>query len=775
MISILLILLILCAAPVVAQTDTIALPDTVRLDEASVRIKKERYRRKDNPAVELMRRVIAAKNQHDWTQRHDYTSVEQYSKTTLSLNEVSPRLLQAKSDRRLPHLHEQVEVCNATGKLIMPLSMSETVTQHITRSQPASAKDIVLARRHTGVEDLFDVGTIATQGLEDLFAEVNVMDDDIRLFQHQMTSPLSSRTAISFYHYHIADTLTVDGLTFYDVFFTPANPQDFGFQGSMLIAADSTYQVLRASLSLPRNTGVNWVESLRITQGFATLPTGETVLTSDDMVLELRIMESLQKFLVQRTTRYTRHSTERIPSRMFRQQGREVIDPNAEQRTPDYWRTHRSQPLTSGEQSIDQFKMRFLEARGLKPVVWLLRALATNAVPLAVRPGRPSYVDITPVNTIISSNPVDGLRLRLSARTTAELMPHLFLKGYVAYGFRDRKWKGLGEVTYAFNSPLHSPQEFPVHNLSLTYQRDLMAPSDRFLNTDKDNVFTSLKWAKTEHMMYFEQWRLRYEREWKNGLRLAAHLRRQEDRPAGQLRFAPLSADASQPMADLGSITYSEASLTLAYRPGARYINSKQTRHTLNNDAPLYSLTHTMGLRGPLGGQYKYNLTEAQIYRRLHLNSWGTLDIDARGGIQWNRVPFPLLIMPAANLSFIKQRGTFELINNMEFLNDRYASLILDWDLQGKLLNRIPLLRRLKWREYLGLRMLWGTCQAGEAFLVFPENSHIMSPRRPYIEASVGLHNILRVLHVEYVHRFTYNELSTSPRWGIRLRLNLQF
>lgn len=772
---VLILLLMLCAAPVVAQTDTIASPDTVRLDEASVRIKRERYRRKDNPAVELMQRVIAAKGQHDWTQRHDYTSVEQYSKTSLALNDVSPKLLQARPDRRMPFLHEQVEVCNATGKLILPFTLSETVTRHITRRQPSQECDIVIGQRHTGLEDLFDVGTITAQSLDDIFSEVNIMDDDIRLFQHQITSPLSRRTALSFYHYYIADTLDIDGLQLYDVFFTPANNQDFGFQGSMLIAADSTYQVLRASLSLPRNTGVNWVESLRITQSFGTLPTGEHVLMEDHMVLELRIVEQLQKFLVQRTTRYSQFSTERIASREFRHNGPHTIDANALQRTPDFWQRHRSVALTQGEASIDQFKLRFLNTRGLKPVVWLLRALATNTVPLTLKPGQPSYVDITPVNTIISSNPVDGLRLRLSARTTAELMPHLFLKGYVAYGFRDRKWKGLGEVTYAFNSPLHSPQEFPVHNLSLTYQRDLMAPSDRFLNTDKDNVFTSLKWAKIEHMMYFEQFRLRYEREWKNGFRLAVHLRRQEDRPAGQLRFTPLSADVSQPMADLGSITYSEASLTLAYRPGARYINSKQTRHTLNNDAPLYSLTHTMGLRGPLGGQYKYNLTEAQLYRRLRLNSWGTLDIDARGGVQWNRVPFPLLIMPAANLSFIKQRGTFELINNMEFLNDRYASLILDWDLQGKLLNRIPLLRRLKWREYLGLRMLWGTCQAGEAFLAFPENSHIMSPRRPYIEASVGLHNILRMLHVEYVHRFTYNELSTSPRWGIRLRLNLEF
>ena len=761
-----ILLLTILAAPLgMAQ-------DTVELQEARVKVKRERYRRKGNPAVDLMRRVIEGKQQYDWHAQHEYTSQEKYSKVVFSLNDVNPHSLE-RENTRLP-LSDHIEVCNATGKLILPVTMMESVTQQVWRRSTHDQKDILLGQRHSGLDDLLDVGDITATGLADLFTDVNVMDDDIRLLQHQITSPLSRRTALSFYHYFIEDTLAIDGMTLYEVSFTPANPQDFGFSGMLLITASPDLQLHYASLSLPHNTGVNWVESLRISQSFTTLPSGERVLASDDMLLELRIVEKMQKFLVQRSTSYSLFSTAALPDALFRQSGERIVHPEADVRDDAFWLAHRPDNLTHAEDQIDYFKQRLLAIKGLKPVVWLARALATNSIPLSVKPGKSAPVDIAPVNTIISSNPVENVRLRLSLRTTAALSPHFFLRGYAAYGFGDHKWKGLGEMTYSINRKKHIPAEFPVHNITATYQRDLASPSDRFLNTDKDNVFTSLKWAKTEYMMYLEMYRLLYEREWRNGLHLQAQIRRETDRPAGQLQF--LRTDSTQ----IPSVTYSEASIGICYRPGAKYYTSKQGRHTVNEEAPLYSLTHTMGLPGILGSQYRYNFTEAEIYRRFQLNSWGHLDMDLRGGIQWNRVPFPLLIMPATNLSYIKQKNTFSLINNMELLSDRYASLMLSWDLQGKLFNRIPLLRRLKWREFLGVNVLWGMLSSkndptAPGLMLFPEGVSHLEARRPYVEGIIGIHNILRILHLEYVHRFTYTDLPTAQRWGIRFRIDLKF
>lgn len=780
-----------CAAPVAAQTDTIAPPDTVRLNEASVRARHERYQRKGNPAVELMQRVIAAKDSMLWTTGHDHTSVDCYTKLTISLNELNPDVLSSGLFRHMPSVYEQVEVCNATGKMILPLSIQENYTRRVASQDPAATHTLVLGQRHTGVEDLADVGDAVAANLIDFFGNVDIMQDDIPLLHHQFTSPLSRRSAIAFYHYFIMDTLRVDDKSLYDVFFTPVNPQDFGFNGHLYIAADGSYQVEYARLSLPRRTDVNWIDDMTLLQTYATLPTGERYLASDDLILQMQVAEKLQKFQVRRIATYSNHSTAETSLRTFRYGDVTTVEPNATEQPADFWEVHRAMPLSRGERYIDMLKYRLLNAKGMKPFVWVLRALATNTIPLTLKTGKRAPVDLTPITSIVSVNSVENVRLRLSARTTAQLMPHVFLRGYVAYGFGDHRWKGMGELTYAFNKPRHIPEEFPVHNLTATYQYDLLTSALHNDDNNHDNIFASLRWGRRQYMSYREQYRLLYEREWAQGLRMQAQVRRLQNTPAGLLHFQPMDGTEA-----LRRMTYSEASLGLVYHPGARYYTSKQARHALNGDAPSYALTHTTGVKGPLGGQYNYNLTEAEIYRRIRMNSWGHVDMLFAGGVQWNRVPFTLLCAPRTNLSYIKQKNCFELINDMEFLNDRYVSAMVSWNLNGKLFNRIPLIRRLKWREYLAVNVLWGTLTsknnpnlphpaASPTLLQLPgytasdgtfiATSHAMNPRRPYVEGIVGIHNILKVLHLEYVHRFTYNHLPTSPRWGLRARLELKF
>ena len=168
------------------------------------------------------------------------------------------------------------------------------------------------------------------------------------------------------------------------------------------------------------------------------------------------------------------------------------------------------------------------------------------------------------------------------------------------------------------------------------------------------------------------------------------------------------------------------------------------------------------------------------------MNSWGKIDARLKAGAQWDKVPYPLLIMPAANLSYIVQKETFNMINNMEFLNDRYASLDMSWDLNGKIFNRIPLLKKLKWREYIGVKTLWGKLtdknnpmlpiNAGDTQLwAFPEGSYVMDPKRPYVEWVAGIHNIFKIVHVEFVHRCNYTSLPTAKKNGIRFMLRMTF
>jgi hypothetical protein len=204
---------------------------------------------------------------------------------------------------------------------------------------------------------------------------------------------------------------------------------------------------------------------------------------------------------------------------------------------------------------------------------------------------------------------------------------------------------------------------------------------------------------------------------------------------------------------------------------------------------PVYTLSHTAGFKDVLGGEYNFNFTEATIWKRFWLSSWGHVDATLKAGAQWNKVPFPLLIMPAANLSYITQQETFMLINSMEFLNDRYASLAVTYEMNGKLFNRIPLIKHLKWREVFRFRTLWGTLtdknnpyvRTGDPELFrFPmrggePSAFVMDPKVPYMEISVGVYNVFKLLHIEYVRRLNYLDHPGINRDGVRFMILMRF
>jgi hypothetical protein len=328
------------------------------------------------------------------------------------------------------------------------------------------------------------------------------------------------------------------------------------------------------------------------------------------------------------------------------------------------------------------------------------------------------------------------------------------------------------------------PREFPTRSLSFMSTYDVMSPSDKFVSTDKDNVFTAFKWAKVDKMMFYNRQALTFVREEDWGFRTTVGMKTEENEGAAQLFFVPLSAG---PIGSTGPISpisnkfrTTELRAELRIAPGETYINTKQRRVPINLDAPVFTVSHAMGLKDFLGGDYAYNYTEVSFFKRVWLKSWGKLDVNLKGGIQWNQVPFPLLIMPETNLSYIKQERTFSTINNMEFLNDRFAYAMLSWDLNGKIFNRIPLLHYLKWREYLSVKCMWGDLTSknnpllaknagSDRLMYFPEGSYIMDSKRPYWEVSAGVRNIFKVFHVEYVRRLNYLDLPTANKHGIRV------
>ena len=758
-------------------------PDDIMLDEVVVKPKREKYSRKNNPAVELMKKVIAHKKNNKLSE-NDYYQYNKYQKITMSLNDVTPEMLEKGMYKKMPFLKDQIELCEETNKFILPISVDETASQKIYRKHPKSEKTIIKGMSSTGVNELFATGDMLSTVLKDVFTDVNIYDNDIRLLQYPFISPISSSDAISFYKFYIMDTTFVDKDKCFHLTFVPNNSQDFGFTGHLYVLADSSYTVKKCTMNLPKKSGVNFVDNMDIIQEFEQLPNGEWVLKTDDMIVEMTLMKIMQGFQIRRTTRYSDYAFDELPQQLFKRKGAEIKEADAMMRGDDFWNQYRPVPLTQTESSMDMLVKRLEQMPGFKYVIFVLKAFIENFVETGTKE-HPSKVDIGPVNTMISNNYIDGLRLRMSAQTTANLNPHLFLKGYYAYGFKDHRSKYMGEVEYSFNKKEYLPREFPKNSITFSYQYDVMSPTDKFLKTDKDNVFVSFKTSTVDQMSYVRNIALKYENETQFGLKTTVEVKHSTDEPTGGLAY--ITNDDQKTL--VPEIQTMEASLAFRYAPGETFVNTKQRRIPVSFDAPVFTLSHTAGFKGVLGGEYNYNLTEIGLYKRFWFSSWGKIDMFVKGGAQWNKVPFPLLIMPAANLSYILQRETFNLINNMEFLNDRYASLDVSWDLNGKIFNRIPLLKKLKWREAIGFKMLYGHLtdknnpmkHPGDSELfLFPirdgrPTSFVMDPKTPYMECSVGIHNIFKILHIDYVRRLNYLDHPDANKWGVRFMVMMTF
>ena len=752
--------------------------DSRRLSEVVVKSKRGKYKRKDNPAVELMRRVIAAKKKTDLA-NHPYYRYDKYQKITLSLNDLSKEQLEGKFFSKRQYLLDQVEKSPYNGKLTLPVSVDETVSQHIYRKDPKSEKDIIKGQQTNGIGQVIQTGEILSTTMKDVFTDVDIYDDYVRLLQYPFPSPIG-RTAISFYHYYIEDTVYVERDLCYHLQFIPANSQDFGFRGELYVTADSTLHVKKCNLYMPHNSDVNWVKDMKIEQEFTRLDNGEWVLSKDDMVAEMHASKVLQDLLVVRNTRLTDYSFDELPKVLFKGKAKVRHDIDAMNRDEAYWNKYRQVDLTKSESSMDSFIHRMENSKGFKWIILGVKALMENYVEIGSGPGgKKSKFDLGPINTYLSKNYVDGIRLRLAGRTMAALNPHFFWNGYAAYGTKSNDWYTGHVFTYSLNKKKNSPFEFPMRNITFEVSRDIMSPSDDNLEHNKDNIFMTFRAATQDEMFLYHRQRLAftYETDW--GLRFNTGIRWQSNRTAGNLHYFTLDGN------EVKKIRMTDINVGINYNPGVTYVNTKQQRLPINLDSPEIGISHTMGFKGFMGGQYHSNITKVSIYKRQWLGSFGYLDFHAVGQAQWNKVPFPMLILPPVNLSYFESEASVSLMRDWEFLNDRQVFASLSWDMNGKLLNRIPLIKKLKWREYFAVKGVWGNLtdknnpyleknQGDTELFKFPSKSHVMN-NTPYWECVAGVHNIFKFFAVEYVRRLTYLNNEDISKWGIRFGFSMTF
>ena len=248
-------------------------PDRQTLAEVTVKAKRSKYSRKNNPAVELMKRVVEAKKKTDLSV-NDYYRYNKYEKITTSLNDLKPEQLETGPFKKHPWLVEQVETSSATGKLILPVSVDETVSQKVYRKEPHAEKTIIQGQSSKGVNNIFQTGDIVNNVLKDVFTNIDLYQDHIRLLQYPFISPIS-KEGIGFYRYYIEDTLAIERDSCIHLHFLPNNQNDMGFRGDLYILKDSTLHVRRCEMTIPKQSNVNFVKDVKILQEYEKLPNGQ--------------------------------------------------------------------------------------------------------------------------------------------------------------------------------------------------------------------------------------------------------------------------------------------------------------------------------------------------------------------------------------------------------------------------------------------------------------------------------------------------------------------
>lgn len=756
-------------------------PTAFEISEVVVKPKREKYTRKDNPAVELIKKVIAHKNDNRIEAKPEYQT-EVYEKLSLSLNNFNPNLDKNKFLKKFKFIKNYLDTSEFNGKPILTVSVRENLSDFYYRKSPKAEKTIVRAKRMQGIDKTLDDGGGITSNLEEIFKSINIFDNNIPILLNRFVSPLSSTLATTYYHYYIMDTLDVGGDKCVDLAFVPANSESYGFTGRLYITLDGNYAVKKVLLNTPANINLNWVDKLRIEQEFKQMPDSTWVLDQENTFVNFYVVKGTQQLYAHQLRNYDNYNFNvQNADSVFGLLGALHVLPEATAQPDTFWTHNRPIPLKEKEDALKDLLGQLRKVPAFNAIIKTAEILITGYIPTA-NDKKVTKFDFGPMNTTFSANHLEGFRMRVGGMTTANLNPYWFASGYLAYGTNDRKIKYNLKLTHSFTKKEYHEGENPVNNLSFIQEYDVYTPGQDFLFTSKDNIFVAWKVGEpVTKMQYIRKSVLQYEKEWLNGLTWKSWIMNQNNEAAGTLQY--IKRDESGNLYHIKDFTTSEIGTQLRFAPGERAYNGrsgKESVFNLSKDAPVFKLSHQLGIKGVLGGDYNYNHTEISAEKRIWLSSFGHIDAQIKAGKVWDKVPFPLLILPNTNQSITIQPEAFHMMNALEFVTDQYVSFNATYYLKGWILNRIPGIKWLRLREVLSFNMIYGgltdknnpTLTPG--LFLLPDGTQPLGST-PYMECSVGLENIFKILRIDYYRRLTYLDHPDIKKGGIRIALRFTF
>ena len=736
--------------------DVVLEPNSFELAEVVIKPTEE------NPAFGILRRVVRNKpvNNREKLTAYEYDA---YNKIEFDLNNITEEFTEKKIFKPFAFIFDNIDSTDA--KPYLPIFMTETLSEVYYRQEPKKQREYIRGTKVSGIEN-----ESVSRFMGDMYQNVNIYDNFLVIFGKNFISPIADGGK-GYYDYYLTDSAFVGKYWCYKLTFTPKRVQELAFSGEMWIS-DTTYAVHRIEAGIASGANLNFVQGFWVKQQYDQVENEVWMLTKDELVVDLNVIRdsgeknknAVQGFYGRRNASYKDFVINRPRDDSFYEGVDDVvveIDPLS--LGADYWDQERHVPLTAKENAIYHMVDTMKTIPRFRTYVDVVSTLATGY-------WEKGKIELGPYFTTLSFNPVEGARFRVGGRTSNNFSNWVEFEGYTAYGLLDERFK-FGLATRGFIS------KEPRLLYRAGYKHDVEQLGQSTNAFRNDNILGSLfRRNPNTKLTDVEEWKASLEREWFTGFTTEVMGRYRTLQPLGALRYERLKLEPVPEISSVGSIRTAEVSLNTRFAYGEKYVSGEFDRIAVGMlKYPTLELHVAYGVPGLLNSDYEYTKVIARSYKRWQLGTAGWTRTTLEGGRIFGSLPYPLLTIHSGNETLYLDDLSFNTMNFFEFISDRYIQLFAEHHFEGLFFNRIPLLRRLKWREVATFKAVAGDLdQKHSDELLFLDGMYSLY-NGPFMEASAGIENILKVLRFDIIWRLRYNDHERTAPWALRAKLYINF
>lgn len=708
---------------------------------------------KGNPAEELLDRIIQNKAVNN-REKYDYYQYDVYNKVEFDLNNISEEFKNRKVFKPIRFIFENIDT--TASKPYLPIFITEALSKYYYRRIPVKTqREFIKATRVSGVKN-----ESINQFLGDMYQNVNIYENYLNVFGKNFVSPIADG-ALNFYKYYLVDSAWVDGLWCYKLEFKRRHRMDPIFEGEMWVH-DTTYAIKSIKAYMNKDANINFINEFQVEQEYEFVDKKYWMLKKDKLLVDFQLAntEKIMGLYGRKTTSYKNINVNTpISEAIFEGVNDIIIDPMADERDEKYWAENRHDSLSAQEAEIYHMIDTLKEIPAVKSVIEVISMILTGYKEWG-------YFEIGQYFTFLSMNRVEGLRAKFGGRTSNQFSKWAELSGYGAYGFQDKEWK------YMAGGRIRITKE-PRRIVSLYYKHDIEQLGQSPNAFQVDNVLASfLRRSPNIKLTMVDELKASVENEWLQGFSSTFFFKRRTLSPRGILVYERIGQDYQ--VHQVPSVTTSDISLYLRFAYKEKYVSGEFTRISLGSKYPVLEAQVTRGIKDLLGSQYNYWRFDVGIRDSWRIGILGTTDWRIGAGKILGKLPYPLLELHQGNETYFYDPMAFNLMNYFEFSSDQWVQLMLTHHFEGYFFNRIPLFRRLKWREVATFKSVIGTREEYHAEeMLIPAT--MFSLEEPYMEASVGIENIFKLFRIDALWRLSHLNNPNIARFNIRTTFEIKF